>query len=107
MQTLLMTCIIGLFAFAGLVVVLLSLPSSRLRDWLLSAFGIGGAAVSAAAVVSPLDLLPGLPIDDLAYLVMALVFGAIAYMYRHARGDGDDPLTLPVKHLTPKEKRHG
>ncbi len=66
-------------------VVLLSLPQSRLRAVGIEVVKWGGAAALLALMVSPLDLLPGLPFDDIAYLVGAIAAGNSALEDRKQR----------------------
>jgi len=67
------------------MIVLLSMPQSRLRavglevtKWAM----VGGLVL---LIFSPLDLLPGLPIDDLIYLIAAIASGGSAVEDRKRR----------------------
>lgn len=74
----------------ALFLVLLAMPKSKLRSVVLEIGGWTGAVTSAVAVVSPVDLVPDFiplagQIDDLGYIVAAIVLGLIAYGQRRER----------------------
>lgn len=68
------------FGLLGLFIVMLSLPKSRLASSLQLLFGIGTTAVSTLLIVSPVDLIPFLPIDDPLYVVTAIGGAVMAYL---------------------------
>jgi uncharacterized membrane protein YkvA (DUF1232 family) len=81
---------IGLFALFALFMVLLSLPASRLRSFVLEITGWGTAAASAIYVISPFDFLPDfIPVlgwgDDVMAVLSALGSIALALMMRRQR----------------------
>ena len=55
------------------VIILLAIPNSRLRSCVREAAKYFVAIILAVLIVSPLDLIPMIPVDDIAYL-----FGSIA-----------------------------
>lgn len=83
--SLVQACVIcGTILFLTLL-VLLSLPQSKLRAVGLEMTKWTVVAGLALLVVSPLDLLPGLPIDDLAYIAGAIATGRSALGERRKR----------------------
>lgn len=66
-------------------VVLLSLPQSRLRSVGIEIVKWAAVGVLAILVVSPIDLLPGVPFDDIAYILGALASGNSAVEDRKKR----------------------
>lgn len=81
---------IGLFTLFALFIVLLSLPASRLRSFLLELMGWGTAGASAVAVVSPLDLIPDfIPVlgwtDDVGALLVGAASIIMALLMRRQR----------------------
>jgi uncharacterized membrane protein YkvA (DUF1232 family) len=82
--------IIGCFAFLALFVVLLALPASRLRSFIMELMAWGTAGASVVYVVSPLDLLPDvIPVlgwgDDLVAVITAIGSVALALQMRRKR----------------------
>ena len=81
---------IGLFALFALFIILISLPASRLRSFLLETMGWGTAGVSAVSVVSPIDFVPDfIPVlgwaDDIGALVVGAASIMMALVMRHQR----------------------
>ena len=81
---------ICLFALLALFIVLLALPGSRLRSFVLEITGWGTAAASAIYVISPLDLLPDIiPVlgwgDDVVAAVTAISSILLALGMRRQR----------------------
>ena len=81
---------IGFFALAALFIVLLALPASRLRSFVLEFLGWGTAGVSAASVVSPIDFVPDLiPVlgwmDDVGALCVGAASVILAFAMRRQR----------------------
>lgn len=66
-------------------VVLLSMPQSRLRSVGIEVVKWAAVGVLLILVVSPVDLLPGIPFDDIAYIVCALASGNSAVEDRQKR----------------------
>lgn len=60
--------LVGGFGLAFAFMVLIALPRSPLRDFVMQFLLWGVAAVCAFFVVSPVDLLPFLPFDDILAL---------------------------------------
>ena len=76
--------------FAALFLVLLAMPKSELRSFLLEIMGWTGAGLAAAATVSPIDVIPDfIPVlgqmDDLLYVIAGVVCAAVAYSQRRGR----------------------
>ena len=74
----------------ALFIVLLSLPASRLRSFLLEFMGWGTAGVSAVSVVSPIDFVPDfIPIlgwaDDVGAICVGVASLAMAILMRRQR----------------------
>ncbi|HEX6041654.1 YkvA family protein [Longimicrobium sp.] len=81
---------IGLFALVAVFMILLAMPQSQLRSFVLEVTGWGTAAASAVYVVSPLDLVPDLlPVlgwgDDLVAAVVAACSVVMALVMRRER----------------------
>lgn len=72
------------------MLVLLSLPQSKLRTVGLELSKYAMVFGFVVLVCSPLDLLPGLPIDDLFYIVGAILTGRSALGDRKTRLLYDD-----------------
>lgn len=76
--------------FFVVFLVLLALPKSQLRSLVLEFFGWITAGGSAVLVVSPVDIIPD-PIpflgqmDDVAYIVVGIISGLLAYFQRKSR----------------------
>ncbi|MBK9118167.1 MAG: hypothetical protein IPM18_00985 [Phycisphaerales bacterium] len=65
--------------------VLLALPQSRLRATGLEMVKWALVAGLVLLIFSPLDLLPGLPIDDVFYLIGVILAGKSAFSSRDTR----------------------
>jgi uncharacterized membrane protein YkvA (DUF1232 family) len=98
---------IGFFALAALFLVLLA-TRSQFRALVLEALGWTVASGCAAALVSPVDLVPDfIPVagqlDDLGYIVVGLLCAVLAYMQHRTRCQANaglpaaPKLTLPWK----------
>ncbi|MGE3424786.1 MAG: hypothetical protein AB7N24_22275 [Dehalococcoidia bacterium] len=94
----------------GLVfLVLLALPQSRLRCVGLEVAKWALCAGMVLLIVSPIDFLPGIPLDDIAYVIGAFVAG------RSALGEGQkrklydavelSELQARVKDVTPASEK--
>lgn len=79
---------------AGVVIVvlfvLLSLPKSKLRSYLLEVMGWGSTAVAATSIVSPVDLIPDFipvlgQVDDISAAVVGLASLIMAIYQRRQR----------------------
>lgn len=84
------TIFIGFFIFAGLFIILLSLPKSKLRSFVLEIFGWVSAGASVVYVILPFDFLPDvLPvmgwIDDIGAVIIGLSSAIAAYSKRKKR----------------------
>jgi uncharacterized membrane protein YkvA (DUF1232 family) len=82
--------IIGLIVLFALFIILLSLPASRLRSFLLETMGWGTAGISAVSVVSPIDFVPDfIPVlgwaDDVGMLCAGIASIAMALVMRRQR----------------------
>lgn len=87
--TVIMVVIVVAAALFALFLILLSLPKSRLRYFLLEMMGWGTAGVSTILFVSPIDLLPLIPLEDPAYLLMALAGGVTGFIAHKERRELD------------------
>ncbi|QOJ14818.1 MAG: hypothetical protein HRU75_09275 [Planctomycetia bacterium] len=67
------------------MLVLLSLPASKLRAVGLELTKYAMVLGLVVLVFSPLDILPGLPVDDLFYIVGAILTGRSALKDRETR----------------------
>lgn len=65
--------------------VLLALPPSKLREVGIECVKWGVVAGLVVLTFSPIDLLPGLPLDDLVYIVGAILTGKSALGSREKR----------------------
>ena len=77
-------------ALMALFLILLAIPQTKFRSLVLEFLGWTGAAASAVAVISPLDLVPDIvpvagQIDDVGYLVTGLICAVLAYLQRKGR----------------------
>lgn len=94
---------IGIFALIALVLVLLAMPQTRLKNTLTECLAWCGFLGASGLVASPVDLIPDmLPVigwtDDLGYVLLALVCGYIGWNQRRRRLTGtpaDRQLLLP------------
>lgn len=77
--------IICLTILAIVVAILLALPKSRLGYFLFEFFGWGATGVSTALFVSPVDLLPFVPLEDPLYVVTAIAGAVTAYFSNKGR----------------------
>jgi Protein of unknown function (DUF1232) len=83
--------------------VLLALPRSQLRSFLLGALGWGGIAANGALAVSPLDAIPDVipilgQIDDFFYLA---ALALCALLVRRERRLRSAPAADPLARLWP------
>jgi len=83
------------------ILVLLSLPKSRLRSYLLEIFGWGATVASAVSVVSPIDAIPDfIPVlgqlDDLVAIAVGICSLIMAVRQRQARARWQ-PATVPQR----------
>ncbi|QOJ13981.1 MAG: hypothetical protein HRU75_04715 [Planctomycetia bacterium] len=67
------------------MLILLALPASRLRTVGLELTKYAMVFGLVVLLCSPLDLLPGLPIDDLFYVIGAILTGRSALKDRESR----------------------
>jgi uncharacterized membrane protein YkvA (DUF1232 family) len=89
MSTIIHTFQLAMFFAAlliGLFMVCLSVPESRLRDCCLQVAGWGLAALSVIYAVSPIDFIPGIPVDD--WIVLAGGFAAAVQAWDAQRRNG-------------------
>jgi hypothetical protein len=82
--------LLGVFAVFALFIILLSLPASRLRSFVLELMGWGTAGVSAVSVVSPIDFVPDvIPLlgwmDDIGAIFVGLASVVMALVMRRQR----------------------
>lgn len=85
-----------------LLIILLALPQSKFRSFLLETLGWTGTGVSAVGLVSPVDIFPDvIPIlgqaDDVGYIIFGIMCGILAYQ-QHRRRQNDtktDQLRAP------------
>lgn len=81
---------IGIIALIALFIILLSLPKSRLRSFVIEMLGWFGVAGSAVSVVSPIDFLPDMiplvgQIDDIGMIIIGTCSAIMAYSMRRER----------------------
>jgi len=81
---------IGILALIAIFFVLLSLPKSRLRSFVLEIMGWFGVAGSAVSVVSPIDMVPDfIPVlgqlDDVGMIIAGIASAIMAYSMRRER----------------------
>jgi hypothetical protein len=81
--------LIGGFALAFAFMVLMALPRSPLRDFTMQCLLWGVAAVCAFFVVSPVDLMPFLPFDDILALGGGMTAAAGAVLQKLAQRRAD------------------
>lgn len=75
-------CTTLLFA---LFIVLLAMPNSRLRSAVMEMLGWTVSAGSAVLVISPVDLIPFFPVDDVGYIIAGIGAAVLAYRQRQQR----------------------
>jgi len=81
---------LGLFGLIALLIILLSIPKSRLRNIILEFVGWGTTAVSAVSVVSPIDPIPDFipvlgQIDDIGMIILGVCSLIMALYMRNQR----------------------
>jgi hypothetical protein len=81
--------LLGGFGLAFVFLVLLALPRSPLRDFVMQFLLWGFAAVCAFLVVSPVDLIPFLPFDDILALGGGLTAATAAVAQKLAQRRAD------------------
>lgn len=69
----------------ALVVILLALPRSRFRYFFFELLGWLTASTSTVLLVSPIDALPFIPVDDVGYGIAAVTGGVMAYLANRGR----------------------
>ncbi len=83
--------LIGFFGLAALFLILMSLPKSKLRNFVLEIGGWTTAAGAAAYVISPVDLIPGwiIPVlgqlDDIGVAIVGIFAIILAKTMRNQR----------------------
>ncbi|GMU37834.1 MAG: hypothetical protein KJ057_09065 [Phycisphaerae bacterium] len=83
--TFLSTLVVCSTLIFNVTLVLLALPPSKLREVGIECVKWGVVAGLVVLTFSPLDLLPGLPIDDLVYIIGAILTGKSAFGSREKR----------------------
>ena len=78
--------VVGFVVLLVVFLILLSLPKSKLRSFLLEITGWGTAAASVVSVFTPISLIPGIgEADDIFMLCVAIASAIFAYHTRKQR----------------------
>jgi hypothetical protein len=112
-------CMLGGFALTGIFIVLLALPRSPLRDFIMQFLLWGMALAAGLVVVSPVDFIPFFPLDDMLAGGTGMIAAALAVVQkiRQRREDrelalwmrvhADAPYPLPTKALLMASSKEG
>ena len=95
---------VGGFSLTLIFMVLVALPRSPLRDFVMQFMLWGVAAACAVFVVSPVDLLPFLPFDDILAMGGSLTAatGAITQKLRQRRASRENARRARMYACTPR-----
>jgi hypothetical protein len=90
--------------------ILIAMPQSRFRSFVIEIMGWTAAATAVAGVISPIDAIPDfIPVagqaDDVAYIVMGILGALFAYHQRRWRAKQEDGKLVHIDLTKSPEKR--